>query len=128
MIFTVNISGQDVTMSNSIEWMFNYKKQWPKDDPMKWLMEAMKLANKPGDSGIYDALGYIGLRIPDMAWAMARVVDKSLPAPNAWVKQFAEFPILDIGQELLIRATEGMSTTTELKNAETPETARTPAN
>lgn len=128
MIFTVNISGQDVTMSNSIEWMFNYKKQWPKDDPMKWLMEAIKLANKPGDSGIYDALGFVGLRIPDMAWAMARVVDKEIPAPNVWIKQFPEFPIIDVGNELLLHAAAGMSGSTEPKNAQTPEAAQTPAN
>lgn len=120
MIFTVNIGGTDVTMNNSLEWMFNYKRQF-KEDPMKFLMEALKKYSKnevkEGDPRAemreqemtFDVLAELGLRIPGMAWAMARTVDKNLPAPNVWEAQFSEFPLVTVGAELLTYAVNGLT-------------------
>lgn len=138
MEFNIKIGGKDVAMTNSFLWQIRYKSQF-KEDPAVFLMDAldamMKFDVKPDDpkaddkerQAAFRAVSKIGfIRCYGMAWAMAKAADKSIPMPDIWRESFDEFPVLDVGIEVLSYAIDGLMSSTQPKNATAPGEALNP--
>lgn len=127
MIKTVQIGDRDVQFSTSFAWAFAYRAQFG-EDAAKVLLPVIRKMQDPKytdrDYGflLYEDLGFTG--IADIAWAMARVLDKSIPEPSVWAASFGDdFSVTDLASELIPAAIESCFTT---KNPPTPA-KKTPA-
>ena len=116
---TIKIGEKDVTISNNIGWMLEYRSQFGVDivpalmpalasvvDIVGGIIEERGTAKEitakdiisvlRSDAGL-DALAHLsGLEFVDFInifWAMAKTADDSIPEPRKWVKQFDEFPV-----------------------------------
>lgn len=106
MIKTITFGEKDVQFSTSFAWTFIYKSQFGQD-AAKVLLPVIKQMQgaKPEDYGflVYEALGFTG--IADIAWSMARLLDKDIPEPSVWVASFGDdFTSGDLVDELLPEA------------------------
>lgn len=130
MFKTMDFGGKKVSFSTSFAWCFIYKAQF-RDDPIKTLLPAVKSAlGDPAIEQIEDEeareqaqafvlleeLGVIG--VAQIAWAMAKLADKGIPEPMAWVDSFGDdFPVMDILVEVITDAIESCFAT---KKSEAP--------
>lgn len=113
MLFTIKINKTDVEMSNAFAWMFKYKSQF-KEDPAAVLVPAFGDAGADRNDAGKAAIASIGFtRLSQIAWAMAKTANKAVPDPVTWVNSFEVFNILDFAGDLLEKAVEGMTLTTE---------------
>ena len=131
MIFTINIDGKPVEFSNALIWQFKYKSQF-KEDPTDFIIDALEVTTKSNGDEQAAYLAAVKVvkfgRLANIAWAMAKAANNSIPAPPVWQASFKNFPVLDIGIECLAYAIEGLTGESEPKNADAPESSETPAN
>ena len=119
MVFTVKIDNKEVEMSNAFAWMFKYKSQF-KEDPAAFLVPAFGKA--ADDQTGMQAIAEIGFtRLSEIAWAMAKTANKGTPDPVTWVNSFEVFNVIDFAGELIEKAVEGMTLTTEGETPKNPE-------
>ena len=119
MIKTIKLGGKNVQFSTSFAWTLMYKSQF-NQDPAKILVPALrKLQNVPEEEqtyAIYEEIGVVGLA--QIAWSMARLVDRTIQDPMNWILSFGDdFDALILVQDLLPAAVESCFTS---KNLETP--------
>ena len=120
MIFTIQIDKKDVEMSNAFAWMFKYKSQF-KEDPAEVLVPAFaKTSEDPSGMSAIAAIGFT--RLSQIAWAMAKTANKAVPDPVTWVNSFETFNVLDFAGELIEKAVNGMTVTSD----EEAETSKNP--
>lgn len=130
MVKTIQFGDKDVVFSTSFAWAFVYKSQFGEDpvknllptvrsvlaDPEIELIEDEEEKERAQVFALLDALGFTG--VAQIAWAMAKLADKSIPAPFAWVESFGDdFPIMDLVSELI---TEAISSCFATKKYEAP--------
>lgn len=130
MIFTINIDGKPIEFSNALSWQFKYRSQF-KEDPTGFIVDALEATTKQKDEqkAYLEAVKVITFgRLANIAWAMAKAADNSVPTPPVWQAQFEKFPVLEIGIECLAYAIQGLTGDSEPKNAEAPEKGEAPAN
>ena len=123
MIKQIRIAEQDVKFSTAFAWTFLYKSQFG-EDPMATLIPVIRkvfsdpdIENLPeeakGEAQTYallEALGVTG--VAQIAWAMAKSADSSIPAPLVWIASFGDdFPIIDLIDELVTEAISSCFTT-----------------
>ena len=119
MVFTVKIDNKEVEMSNAFAWMFKYKSQF-KEDPAAFLVPAFgKAADDPTGMQAIAEIGFT--RLSEIAWAMAKTANKGTPDPVTWVNSFEVFNVIDFAGELIEKAVEGMTLTTEGETPKNPE-------
>lgn len=126
MVKTLKIGEKQVQFSTSFAWAFAYKAQFKKD-PIKLLIPAVKKAtgdeedSEEDDSdltyALLEELGFTG--IVEMAWAMAKICDSTLPDPVTWVISLGDdFSVMTFIEELLSEALLSCFTS---KNSLAPE-------
>lgn len=120
MIKTIKIDGKDVKFSFSLASFYIYKNQFGQDALSVILPLFADIANAidPEDISsdgvissdkifkvVCDVLDQIvNVEITEMAdiiWAFAKAGDEEIPEPAKWYGEFEEFPIYDVGKELL---------------------------
>lgn len=120
MIKTIKIDGKDVKFSFSLASFYIYKNQFGQDALSVILPLFADIANAidPEDISsdgvissdkifkvVCDVLDQIvNVEITEMAdiiWAFAKAGDEEVPEPAKWYGEFEEFPIYDVGKELL---------------------------
>ena len=117
MIKTLQFGEKEVTFSTAFAWAFIYKSQFG-EDPVKTLLPTVKsiLSDPAIDSienesekeeaqvyALLESLGFTG--VAQIAWAMAKLADSSIPAPLPWIESFGDdFPIMDMITDLVIDA------------------------
>ena len=129
MVKTVTFGEKQVQFSTSFAWAFAYKSQFG-HDPAKIFMPAVQKimllgADQKAESEeaeteqvviLYEELGFTG--IAQIAWSMAKLCDKSLPDPIAWIQSFGDdFEALTLVTELIPEAIDSVFSS---KNLETP--------
>jgi hypothetical protein len=119
MIKTLRFGEKDVQFSTSFAWALRYKAQFG-NDPVKILIPALKKLQNTAEEdqayAVYEELGVVGAA--QIAWAMAQLVDRSIPDFDTWVASFGDdFDTLAIVQELLPAAIESCFSS---KNLATP--------
>lgn len=120
----MNIGGKDVKFDLSFSWAFIYQRQFG-SDPMPLISRAAKILSKTTSKDAdmtdialqcMDALGMIG--IIDIAWALAKNADKTIPTPEKWVGQFGDdFSPIGIITDLI---TDVVISCISTKNRSTP--------
>lgn len=120
MIKTIKIDSKDVKFSFSLASFYIYKNQFGQDALSVILPLFADIANAidPEDISsdgvissdkifkvVCDVLDQIvNVEITEMAdiiWAFAKAGDEEIPEPAKWYGEFEEFPIYDVGKELL---------------------------
>ena len=116
MIKTLQFGDKSVQFSSSFAWTFIYKSQFKKD-AAKVLMPTIQKAfcvnggaEAEGEDQktvqaiiLYEELGFTG--IIEIAWAMAKLCDKTIPEPIQWIESFGDdFSPLDIITEIFAEA------------------------
>jgi len=111
MIKTLTFGDKQVSFSTSFAWCFIYKSQFHEDPARILIPVTKKMTEEQTDSAedygyaLYEALGFVA--IADIAWAMARLLDQSIPDPVAWVASFGDdFDITAVMLELIPEAIE----------------------
>ena len=120
MIKTIKIDGKDVKFSFSLASFYIYKNQFGQDAMTVILPIIADVINaidpdliKDGDN--VDSKSLVKLagdvldqvvsaeitEIADIIWAFAKAGDDSIPEPALWYGGFEEFPLFDVGKELL---------------------------
>lgn len=132
MIKTIKLDeGVELTLSNSNVWLYEYQDQFGHDilpDLMPLLGAVLRLIENISEQGLsvkeaqeitkavageggYDALIELaGLRITDLiniAWAMAKAADDSVPEPKKWLRSFEAFPLDIVVPEVFAMAAQG---------------------
>lgn len=113
----MQIGDKTVNFSTAFAWAFIYKSQFG-EDPVKTLLPTVKgvFSNKEIEAiedeeekeqaqvfALMEALGITG--IAQIAWAMAKLADSSIPAPLPWIESFGDdFPVMDMLEELVTEA------------------------
>ena len=120
---TLTINGIETKFNLSFSWAFIYQRQFG-SDPMPLISKAasiMSVTTKKTDPveqtmKCMDALGLVG--IIDIAWALAKNADKSIPEPEKWVQQFGDdFSPIDIVSDLIV---DVILSCISVKNQNTP--------
>jgi hypothetical protein len=117
MLKTMQFGEKEVQFSTAFAWAFIYKSQFG-EDPVKTLLPTVKgvFSNKEIEAiedeeekeqaqvfALMEALGITG--IAQIAWAMAKLADSSIPAPLSWIESFGDdFPVMDMLEELVTEA------------------------
>lgn len=120
MIKTIRIDDKDVKFSFSLASFYIYKNQFGQDamsvilplladvigaiDPEIVVengeISSEKLVKTAGD--IFDQIISVEItEIADIIWAFAKAADDDIPEPALWYGSFEEFPLFDVGKELL---------------------------
>lgn len=120
MIKTIKIDGKDVKFSFSLASFYIYKNQFGQDamsvilpliadvvsaiDPEIIVengeISSEKLVKTVGD--IFDQVISVEItELADIIWAFAKAADDDIPEPALWYGSFEEFPLVDVGKELL---------------------------
>lgn len=120
MIKTIKIDGKDVKFSFSLASFYIYKNQFGQDalsvilplladvigaiDPEIIVengeISSEKLVKTAGD--IFDQIISVEItEIADIIWAFAKAADDEIPEPALWYESFEEFPLFDVGKEIL---------------------------
>lgn len=126
MIKTIAFGEKNVKFCTSFAWVFVYKNQFG-HDPVKILMPAIQkmsvlfedeTANEMEQAvALYEELGFNG--IAQIAWAMAKLCDRTMPEPLEWIMTFGDdFEPLTIMIELI---PEVITSCFASKNPQTPE-------
>ena len=129
MIKTLQFGDKSVQFSTSFAWTFIYKSQFKKDAARVLMPTIQKVFSISGDTeaeeedqgavqaiALYEELGFTG--IAEIAWAMARLCDKTIPEPVQWIESFGDdFSPLDIVTEII---TEAITSCFASKNQMTP--------
>lgn len=109
MIKTLTFGDKQVSFSTSFSWTFFYEAQFHKDAAqvivpvMKSVMSDTEASDEDSAYVFFEKLGFTG--IANMAWAMARVLDQSIPDPITWVSSFGDdFDMTAIVNDLLPEA------------------------
>lgn len=127
MVKTIEFGDKKVEFSTSFAWAFIYKNQF-KQDPAKVMMPTIRKINSADLDeeaqaiALYEELGFVG--IVQIAWAMAKLCNRTLPEPLEWVKSFGDdFAPLDLVMELIPEAIEScfVSKNFQAPNQETEE-------
>lgn len=93
MIKTIEFGDKKVTFSTSFNWMIIFKNQFG-EDAAKTIMPLIRAMQKPeyteNDYGylVYETLGFTG--IAEIAWALAKNADNSVPDPEAWMESLGD--------------------------------------
>lgn len=117
MIKTITFGEKDVRFSTAFAWTFTYKSQFG-HDPMKLLIPAIRRIDQLPEGAtsedqayiLFEDLGVTG--IVQIAWAMAKLCDPSIPDPLGWVDLLGED--LDVGAligELVVDAIQSCFST-----------------
>lgn len=108
MIKTLPFGEKEVQFSTSFAWTFIYKSQFGKD-PAGLLLPVIRQVNDENDDAkelgyiAYEVLGFTG--ITEVAWAMAKLVDSSIPEPIKWIESFGDdFNAGDLVDEIVPEA------------------------
>ena len=141
MIKTVKIGNKEVRLDNNVGWTLIYKDQFGQDiipSIMPLLAGAMdvisgifqeaggikeisidQLAKMTNGDSLINAMIHIGgfefVDFLNITWALAKNADDSIPEPKKWVKEFDEFPIDVIGQDVVSLIFKGMVSSKNLK-------------
>ncbi len=121
MVKTLEFGDKSVSFSTSFAWMFRYKSQFGVDAAQS-LVPIIKKASETTAAEdqayiLFEELGFTG--IASIAWAMASLLDSSIPDPERWVTSFGDdFPFLDIVSDLIPEAIASCFTT---KKSKAPE-------
>lgn len=120
MIKTIKIDGKDVKFSFSLASFYIYKNQFgqdalsvilplfadianaidPEDISSDGVISSDKLFKVAGD--VLDQVVNVEItEIADIIWAFAKAGDEEIPEPAKWYGEFEEFPIYDVGKEIL---------------------------
>lgn len=120
MIKTIRIDDKDVKFSFSLASFYIYKNQFGQDamsvilplladvigaiDPEIIVengeISSEKLVKTAGD--IFDQIISVEItELADIIWAFAKAADDDIPEPALWYGSFEEFPLFDVGKELL---------------------------
>lgn len=120
MIKTIKIDDKDVKFSFSLASFYIYKNQFGQDalsvilplladvigaiDPEIIVengeISSEKLVKTAGD--IFDQIISVEItEIADIIWAFAKAADDDIPEPALWYGSFEEFPLFDVGKEIL---------------------------
>ncbi len=120
MIKTIKIDDKDVKFSFSLASFYIYKNQFGQDamsvilplladvigaiDPEIIVengeISSEKLVKTAGD--IFDQIISVEItEIADIIWAFAKAADDDIPEPSLWYGSFEEFPLFDVGKEIL---------------------------
>lgn len=120
MIKTIKIDCKDVKFSFSLASFYIYKNQFGQD-AMTVILPLISDVVNAVDPSIFAQEGEIGseklvkatgdvldqvitaeiTEIADIIWAFAKAADDSIPEPAKWYREFEEFPLFDVGKELL---------------------------
>lgn len=105
MIKTIEFGDKEVNFSTSFNWMVIFKSQFG-EDAAKVIMPLIREMQKPeyneNDYGflVYEVLGFTG--IAEIAWALAKNADDSVPDPEAWMNELGDdYSAADIASELI---------------------------
>lgn len=144
MIKTIKIDNKDVKFSFSLASFYIYKNQFGQDamsvilplladvigsiDP-KIIVEngeisSEKLVKTAGD--IFDQIISVEItEIADIIWAFAKAADDDIPEPALWYGSFEEFPLFDVGKEILPCLYDSLVSKKKiLKNTQTTKKAK----
>nr|DAN81481.1 MAG TPA: tail assembly chaperone protein [Caudoviricetes sp.] len=120
MIKTIKIDDKDVKFSFSLASFYIYKNQFgqdalsvilpliadianavdPEDISSDGVISSDKLFKVAGD--VLDQIVNVEVtEIADIIWAFAKAADDEIPEPALWYGSFEEFPLFDVGKELL---------------------------
>lgn len=122
MIKEIKIDDKDVKFSFGLASFYIYKNQFGQDamtvilpllsdivnalDP-KVFLEKTKEEDKnealfEAARNIFDEIARVEItELADIIWAFAKAADTEIPEPMKWYSSFDEFPIYDVGKELL---------------------------
>lgn len=144
MIKTIKIDGKDVKFSFSLASFYIYKNQFGQD-AMSVILPLMadvinaidpeiivengeisseKLVKTAGD--IFDQIISVEItEVADIIWAFAKAADDEIPEPALWYGSFEEFPLFDVGKELLPCLYDSLISKKKiLKNTQTTKTKK----
>ena len=144
MIKTIKIDDKDVKFSFSLASFYIYKNQFGQD-AMSVILPLMadvinaidpeiivengeisseKLVKTAGD--IFDQIISVEItEVADIIWAFAKAADDSIPEPALWYATFNDFPIFDVGKELLPCLYDSLISKKKiLKNTQTAKTKK----
>ena len=117
---TINIDGKDVKFSFSLASFYIYKNQFghdalsiilplfadianavdPEDITSDGVISSEKLIKVAGD--VLDQIVNVEItEVADIIWAFAKAANSEIPEPDKWYGEFEEFPLFDVGKELL---------------------------
>lgn len=120
MIKTIKIDGKDVKFSFSLASFYIYKNQFgqdalsvilplfadianavdPEDISSDGVISSDKLFKVAGD--VLDQIVNVEItEVADIIWAFAKAGNEEIPEPALWYGSFEEFPLFDVGKELL---------------------------
>ncbi len=144
MIKTIKIDGKDVKFSFSLASFYIYKNQFGQDamsvilplladvigaiDPEIIVengeISSEKLVKTAGD--IFDQIISVEItEVADIIWAFAKAADDEIPEPALWYGNFEEFPLFDVGKELLPCLYDSLISKKKiLKNTQTTKTKK----
>lgn len=122
MIKEIKIGGKDVKFSFGLASFYIYKNQFGQDamtvilpllsdivnalDPKIFLgkqkEEEKNEALFEAARNIFDEIARVEItELADIIWAFAKAADDKIPEPMKWYASFDEFPIYDVGKEIL---------------------------
>lgn len=144
MIKTIKIDDKDVKFSFSLASFYIYKNQFGQDamsvilplladvigaiDPEIIVengeISSEKLVKTAGD--IFDQIISVEItELADIIWAFAKAADDDIPEPALWYGSFEEFPLFDVGKEILPCLYDSLISKKKiLKNTQTTKKAK----
>jgi hypothetical protein len=107
---TLTIDGRPVEFKSTAAFLMRYKQQFRRDA----LQDILKLqeAFTEGTAEIKNLEAFDLEVFFNIAWALAKTADRTIPNPMDWLDTFSEFPIADIMPELLDMALASINSTT----------------
>lgn len=144
MIKTINIDGKDVKFSFSLASFYIYKNQFGQDALSVILPLISDVVNAIDPSilvndgevsteqlvkvsgSVFDEIVSAEItELADIIWAFAKAADDSIPEPALWYATFEEFPLVDVGKELLPCLYDSLVSKKKiLKNTQTTKTKK----
>lgn len=142
---TITIGNKDVRLNNRVGWTITYRDQFGHDivpalmplfaGVLDVISGLVKETGKTKNIGIEDVLGVLDgdtlmnafihlsgvefVELLNIAWAMAREADDSLPDPKTWIRQFETFPVDEVAPEVVKLAFKGMCSSKNLERLRT---------
>lgn len=112
MIKTIAIEDQNVKFDTALSWMFVYRTQFGRD-PLELVMPAIKAAVPLFENAgqelttadldlLTDILAELNMTDGlQLIWALAKNADKDIAEPEVWYREFSQFPLDDVLEELI---------------------------
>jgi hypothetical protein len=112
MIKTITIEDQNVKFDTALSWMFVYRTQFGRD-PLELVMPAIKAAVPLFENAgqelttadldlLTDILAELNMTDGlQLIWALAKNADKDIAEPEVWYREFSQFPLDDVLEELI---------------------------